>query len=182
MSITEKLKPFLESKDDTPEAFVAHTIVNSWSCVRGIALNTGLANNEIRKIVWPLLLAEKNTKNPNPNTKVLNRNEKTDQETFRQIKLDVPRSVRNPDQQEKFESFLEAFFLQHEDLCFFQGFADIAWTVYQVMDGETDDLLAHYVLSRLSRDFILREAHRETFDSIFPIPCSLHRKCRSLRN
>ena len=75
-----------------------------------------------------------------------------------------------------FEAFLKDYFIDNSDLCFYQGFADVAWAVFRAMTDEnlTEEglNLTKSVLSSLSRTTILGDAHRHNFDTIFAyLPC-----------
>jgi hypothetical protein len=166
------LEVLLSAYVDGPERLVADAIVRGVESVRAAALEGGLVNNGLRQIAWPLLLSSGAT---DDKENAIRRTEKQDQETFRQIQLDVPRSVPK-ERTEEFEEFLVKYFREHADLCFFQGFADVAWTVYRVMNegNSREEGLngAHFVLSWLSRNTILRDAHRHNFETLYSyLPC-----------
>jgi Rab-GTPase-TBC domain len=162
-----KLEAILRESVDGPEKLVADAILSGPERVRTLATNGGLVSRQIRQVAWPFLLSDRIYSEED---RTIKRGQTDEIETFKQIHLDVPRSV--PAESHKFvETFLVEFFTKHQDLCFFQGFADIAWVVLQVMvdneDDQTGVALAHFVLGRLSRDFYFRDAHRETFDAIY---------------
>lgn len=163
-----KLRAIIEQNVDGPESLVAEAILKGTDAVKKLALNGGLVSNRIRQIAWPFLLSDKILADDN-HDKV--RDEKAEKETFRQIELDVPRSVDEPFRKDV-EKFLKDFFTQHHDLCFYQGFADLAYVVYRVMThGEEEssrgEAQAHFVLGRLSRNFLIRDAHRASFDAVY---------------
>jgi len=164
-----RLEEILQRFVDGPEKVIADAISGSTpDRVRDLAKNGGLVSNEMRRVAWPFLLSDR------PFTEeVLERrprDSKSEIETFKQIDLDVHRSV-----EEKYchilKEFLIKFFTKHDDLCFYQGFADIAWAVLRIMtnngQNESNIPLAHFVLSRLSRNFFFRDAHRASFDCIY---------------
>ena len=159
-----KLQKIMEVSVDGPAKLVADAILRGPSHVRELALSGGLVSNELRQIAWPYLLSDGTFTESADRVK---RSEKDEMETFKQIELDVPRSV--PEENRVFvQAFLIEFFQKQNDLCFFQGFVDIAWTVLQVMgESEQGTLSAHFVLGRLSRDFFLRDAHRSNFDAVY---------------
>lgn len=168
----KKLREIIEHNVDGPETLVAEAILRGTDSVKNLALNGGLVSNRIRQIAWPFLLSDRILADDKHDSC---RDEKTEKETFRQIELDVPRSVSQPYRND-LEKFLKDFFTQHQDLCFYQGFADLAFVVYRVMtDNEVmksaGEAQAHFVLGRLSRHFLIRDAHRPTFDAIY---CALN--------
>ena len=171
--IVDKARPSLEAmlneSIDGPERVVVEALLTgSIEQVRALALDGGLVSNGLRQVAWPFLMSDTLL---NGEAKPVSRDEKAEIETFKQIELDVPRSV-DPPHREQLETFLKAFFTKHKDLCFYQGFADLAWAVLRIMtDGvtckETGEAAAHFVLTRLSRFTYLRDAHRATFEGIF---------------
>ena len=174
-----KLARIQETSVDGPSILVAEAILTDPRKVRTLAINGGLVSNELRQIAWPYLLSER----PRAETpERVKRDAKNEAETFKQIQLDVPRSA-NDEGRQFLATFLHDFFTKHDDLHFFQGFADVAWTVLQVMaSGPVDTkgiAAAHFVLGRLSRDFLLRDAHRENFKAVYASLDVIHEIVRS---
>ena len=152
--------------------------------LRALALSSdGLVDDHLRRDAWMLLLeisrdlplAEASRPVPSSSLswfaasgrKALAKHDAT----LRQIELDVNRSyshlqaINSPlleIRRRSLSILLAQFFARNADLYYYQGFHDVAAVCQDVM---RDSLLALAVLERLSRFFVIRDAHRKEFDA-----------------
>ena len=156
--------------------------LNDFAELTMLALSSeGLIDDALRRKAWPILLhvspdsmqADSETLHTTRERKwgfflFASSEEKNHYaSTLHQIELDVNRSYSHLQESPVFDhkrkslsELLSLFFSRNSDLYYFQGFHDVAALCQDVL---LDSSLSLAVLEKLSRHYILRDAHRKDF-------------------
>ncbi|KAH9258016.1 hypothetical protein BASA81_003579 [Batrachochytrium salamandrivorans] len=160
--------------------------LDSPEMLRGLALeDLGLVNNELRKIAWGTLLAVHRRRTSSTSSipeMPANRDLDKLATDHRQITLDCNRkfhfgqqeeqgAANDHQRRERLEAFLHSFFDSNLDLFYYQGFHDLCGALLSTIDSnngsDNDELLTRFLVEKICRTTVVRDAARETMDAVF---------------
>ncbi|GAB7334017.1 hypothetical protein MBLNU13_g06112t1 [Cladosporium sp. NU13] len=155
-------KPLSDDEETKVQKIINATETRNWHALGRLAASPGgFIDDEVRRIVWPLVLGVE----PNPNISSINWKELPVHREEGQVELDVNRSFvyyptdesdkRIDARKQELSNVITETLRRHPLLCYFQGYHDIVQVLLLVLGAEAAPAAAARLSLLRIRDFML---------------------------